>query len=64
MTPEDIIKKHTDKPDADYSNSWVKAAMLEYGRLKWNQACETYKEDMHKFGYTRSHFPPKPEFKP
>jgi hypothetical protein len=43
MTPEEIIKKHTEKPDADYSNSWVKRAMEEYARLKWDEACEQQK---------------------
>jgi hypothetical protein len=29
-TPEEIIKKHTLTPEADYSDSWVKSAMEEY----------------------------------
>jgi hypothetical protein len=72
MTPEDIIKKHTEKPDADYSNSWVKAAMLEYGRLKWDEACEAQKNecnhlyhstDLESYGFN-ARYAHKPEFKP
>jgi predicted nuclease with TOPRIM domain len=34
ITAEEVIKRHTEKPESDYSNSWVKRAMEEYATLK------------------------------
>lgn len=36
----DIIKKHTAKPDADYSDSWVLAAMREIAERSFDAGKE------------------------
>lgn len=66
-----IIKKHSAKPDADYTDAWLVKAMEKYGRLCWDRACETRDEQI--FEALRDDIPnivvritnvPKPEFKP
>lgn len=73
----DIIKKHTYRPDADYSDSWILKAMEEYARRKWDQACDEQRDhcvaqfinspDVKVNQYSAREYcanAPKPEFKP
>jgi hypothetical protein len=74
----EIIKKHTKRPESDYSDSWLRLAMEEYGRAKWDEACKAQKQECFNSWWDYSctkerdedgfrdsiKEAPKPEFKP
>lgn len=80
MTPEEIVEKYSGTFPDPYRRSLFKTwaqmneAMRkdieEYGRLKWNQACEEQRKECDLFHFAQHGCllkidkAPKPEFKP